>query len=53
MTSNSGSKWEVVSNSYGFDLYDMTFIKDNLGWIVGSEGSILIYDPVDYPASLL
>ena len=53
MTSNSGSKWEVVSNSYGFDLYDMTFIKDNLGWIVGSEGSILIYDPVDYPAGFM
>lgn len=44
-TNNSGSKWEELDNSYGFDLYDASFHNSNLGWISGSSGTILLYDP--------
>lgn len=44
-TNNSGSKWEELSNPYGFDLQDASFQKTNLGWITGSSGSVIKYDP--------
>lgn len=50
-TSNSGSKWEVLENSYNYDLYDMDFKKDNYGWVVGSDGSVLLYDPANVPSN--
>jgi photosystem II stability/assembly factor-like uncharacterized protein len=48
-TSNSGSKWTVLQNSYGFDLYDIEFTRDNYGWVIGSDGSIFVYDPINIP----
>ncbi len=50
-TNNSGSKWEIVSNPLGFDLFDLYFTSDNYGWVSGSVGSILLYDPANIPSN--
>jgi photosystem II stability/assembly factor-like uncharacterized protein len=44
-TSNSGSRWDIIPNLLGFDLYDAAFVSDTLGWVSGSDGSILFYNP--------
>jgi len=43
-SNNSGSKWEIVDLGVGYDLYDLFYTSDTVGWYVGSEGSIVIYD---------
>lgn len=50
-TNNSGSKWEQLNNPYGFDLRDASFQKNNLGWVSGSSGSIVLYDPAGQTTS--
>lgn len=44
-TENSGAKWRVFSAGTGVDLYDLFFVNEVLGWIVGYEGTIIKYDP--------
>jgi photosystem II stability/assembly factor-like uncharacterized protein len=50
-TNNSGSKWSLITNNYGFDLYDVNMQANNYGWVVGSAGSILLYDPTNIPTN--
>lgn len=40
---NSGSKWEVLSKSYGFDFYGGYFVNNTLGWFTAGDGTILGY----------
>jgi len=46
-TTNSGAKWSIIPNTFGYNLYDMDFKKDDFGWVTGSDGSILLYDPTN------
>ena len=50
-TNNSGSKWELVANNYGFDLFDVNMQQNNLGWLVGTAGTVLLYDPENIPTN--
>jgi photosystem II stability/assembly factor-like uncharacterized protein len=44
ISSNSGSKWEVLDLGVGYDLKDVYFTADNRGWFSGSDGAIVEYN---------
>ncbi|MBD3260400.1 MAG: hypothetical protein GF334_01760, partial [Candidatus Altiarchaeales archaeon] len=46
-TSNSGSKWEPLDLSIGYDLKDTYFLTNTKGWFAGSGGAIVFYDPAN------
>lgn len=43
-SNNSGYKWEVVENNYGYDFKDTSFVNDSTGWLSGNDGVIIKYD---------
>ena len=44
VSSNSGSKWEVLDLNTGYDLQDAYFVSDTKGWFSGAQGTIIGYD---------
>jgi len=44
VSSNSGSKWEILGLGVGYDLKDLFFVSDVKGWFLGDEGTIVRYN---------
>jgi photosystem II stability/assembly factor-like uncharacterized protein len=49
-TVNGGLNWNLTTIAGGYDLQDVIFITDSVGYIVGGENSNYIYHSPPYPA---
>lgn len=47
VSSNSGSKWEILDLGVSGDLNDVFYVTDSLGWYSGFDGTIIKYDPAN------